>query len=104
MQPGMYSPRVDQMSKRHLIDIAQSLIKRMRNNLQDQGMVNSNKAINRVINDLADWRHCCVFVKGRESVGGKCTKAAVKKLFLNSWPGITSFLHEELFGNESPGS
>jgi hypothetical protein len=44
--------------------IPQSLVVRMRDYLQDQGVINGNKTIDRVVDDLADVGHCCVFVKG----------------------------------------
>jgi len=37
----------------------------MGNYLQDQRMINGNKTIYRVVDDLANNRHCCVFVKGK---------------------------------------
>ena len=37
----------------------------MGNYLQDQRVVNGNKTIDRVVDDLADSGHCCVFVKGK---------------------------------------
>ena len=43
-------------------------------------MINGNKAINRVIDDLAGAGHCCFFVKGKAV---KSTKAEVIKLNLN---------------------
>jgi hypothetical protein len=44
--------------------IPQTLVVRMGNYLQDQRVVNGNKTIDRVVDDLADGGHCCVFVKG----------------------------------------
>jgi hypothetical protein len=53
------------MGKGHLVNVSQSLVIRMGNYLQDQRVVDGNKTINRVVDDLADGSHCCVFVKGK---------------------------------------
>jgi hypothetical protein len=42
------------MSKSHLVNIAQPLVPGMRNYLQYQRVINSNKTIDRVIDDFAD--------------------------------------------------
>src|SRR4030095_14394508 len=83
MQPGMNCTRINQMCKSHLVNITQPLINRMRYNLQDQWMINSNKPINRIVDDLAYHRHCCcVFVKDFESTVDKSTIRGVNKLHL----------------------
>src|SRR5258705_1716749 len=82
MQPGVYCPGIYQMSKCHLVDIPEPLVVRMRDHLQYQRMVDRNKTIYRVVDDLADWGHCCFFVKGFKRAGGKCTKGEFNKLFL----------------------
>src|SRR5436190_24102641 len=85
MQSRMYSTRIYQMSKSHLMNITQPLINRVRYDLQNQWMINSNKTINRIIDDLANCRHCCcVFVKDPERAGGKSTIGGVNKLHLRS--------------------
>jgi hypothetical protein len=83
MQPGMHCSGINQMGKSHLVDIAEPLVIRMRNDMQYQRMINGNKTINRVVNDLADRIHCCLFVKAIIRTGGKSTKGRVKKLNLN---------------------
>ena len=45
---------VDQMSKSHLMNVPQPLIICMGDYLQDQRVVNGNKTIYRVVDDLAD--------------------------------------------------
>ena len=65
VKPGMNGAGIDEMSKSHLVYIAKTLIVWMRNNLEDQRVINSNKTIHGVVDDLADLLHCCFFVKGR---------------------------------------
>src|SRR5688500_17042181 len=88
MQPGMHSTWIHKVSKSHLVYIPETLIPGMRNDLQDQWMVNSNKPINRIVDDLARNRHAsCVFVKGRTVIVvycGKSTNASLNKLFLKT--------------------
>src|SRR6185436_16895752 len=66
----------------HLVDIPEPLVIRVRNDLQYQWMINSNKTIDRVVDDLSGRLHCCFFVKGFIRAGDKCTKAGFNKLFL----------------------
>jgi hypothetical protein len=86
MQPRMHGAWIHQVSKSHLVYIPQPLVKRMRNDLKDQRMIYRNKTIYRVVDDLAYFSHCWVFVKGPERAGGKTTNAEVKKLFLKDYP------------------
>lgn len=82
MQPGMNSTGIYQVGKCHLVNIAQPLVPGVGNNLQDQRVINCNKTIDRVVDDLANWRHCCFFVKGPGRAGGKSTTTGLNKLFL----------------------
>ena len=54
MQPGMHGTRVNQVGKRHLVNIPQPLINRVGNDFQDQRVVDCNKTIDRVVDDFAD--------------------------------------------------
>jgi len=47
----------------HLVNITQPLVHRVGDDLQYQRVIDRNKTIDRVVDDLADNRHCCVFVK-----------------------------------------
>lgn len=82
MQAGMDCSGVYQVGKSHLVDIPQPLVHRVGNDFEDQRMVNSNKTIDRVVDDFADCRHCCCFVKDPERADGKSTIATVNKLNL----------------------
>jgi hypothetical protein len=82
MQTGMNSPGINQVGKCHLVNVPEPLIISMRNDLPYQRVVNGNKTINGVIDDLADRYHCCFFVKGFAGTAGKSTKAEFNKLFL----------------------
>lgn len=82
MKPGMHGSRINQVGKRHLVDIPQPLVNRVGNDFQDQRVVDCNKTIDRVVDDFADRGHCCCFVKGPERADGKSTIAAVNKLNL----------------------
>src|SRR5204862_6900890 len=88
MQPGMNSTGIYKMCKCHLVNITQSLIEWMGNYLQDQRVINRNKAIYRIVDDLANRRHCCFFVKGPSGRIGKSTKGRYKKLFLPYSPSF----------------
>ena len=73
------------MSKGHLMNVAHSLINRMRNYLQDQWMINSNKTIDGIVDYLSDyWHHCCFFVKAIISKDDKSTIAEFNKLNLKA--------------------
>jgi len=54
MKPGMYGTRIHQMGESHLVYIAQPLVNGMGHNIQDQRVVDSNKTIDRVVDDFAD--------------------------------------------------
>ena len=65
MQPGMHRTGIYQMSKCHLVNTAQPLIIRMRNDLQDQRMINGNKTIYRIVDDFSDSVPLlCLLLKG----------------------------------------
>src|ERR1700753_699181 len=53
MQPGMHRTGIYQMCKSHLADPAQSLIKRMTRDIQQDRMIQRNKAIYRIIDNLS---------------------------------------------------
>jgi len=52
----------------------------MRNDLQDQRMIDGNKSIDRVVDDLADGVHFLIFGKARTGKENKSTLPAMKKL------------------------
>jgi len=61
----MHSARIYEVCKCHLVNITEALVHRVGYQLQNQRLVDRNKTIYRVVDDLANWRHCCCFVKGR---------------------------------------
>jgi hypothetical protein len=61
----MNGSRIYQVRKSHLVNIPQTLVVRMGNYLQDQRVVDGNKTIDGVVDDLADGGHYCVFVKAK---------------------------------------
>ena len=52
MQPGMYSARVNEVRHGHLVNPAQALVIWMGNDLADEFIINRNKAVNWVVDDL----------------------------------------------------
>jgi hypothetical protein len=57
VEAGMYGTWVDERGERHLVDTSQSLIVGVRNDLKDERIVYRDKAMNGVIDDLADICH-----------------------------------------------
>jgi hypothetical protein len=74
----MDSPGVYQVSESHLVYIPQPLVYRMRDDLQYQRVINSNKTVDRVVDDLADRGHCWIFVKGKATRLYRITFGQVK--------------------------
>jgi hypothetical protein len=56
VQPGMDRPRIYEMGEGHLRDPAQTLAPGMRHHPIDQGIVERDEAMHRVVDDLAE-RH-----------------------------------------------
>src|ERR1700733_6148460 len=86
MQTRMDGAGIYKMSKGHLMNVAQTLVNRMRYDLQYQWLVDRNKPIDRIVNDLARGRNHVVFLLKRPLSLSlcipKCTIASIKKLFL----------------------
>ena len=54
MQPGMHRARVHQVGERHLMNASQTLVPGMRDHLKNQRIIDGNKTVNGVINNLSD--------------------------------------------------
>jgi hypothetical protein len=80
MKTGMNSTRVNKMCKCHLVNAAKALIVGMRNNIQYQWMIDSNKTINGIVDYLPGVGHVAFLLRQ----GRKTTIAEVIKLNLNS--------------------
>jgi hypothetical protein len=65
VQAGMYSPGIDQVGESHLVDAPQPLIPGMGDDPQQEGIVEGNKSMHGVIDDLAGrlGHSCFDFVK-----------------------------------------
>ena len=48
----MYCARINQVRKSHLMNAAETLVKRMRDNVEYQGVIDSDESINGIVNDL----------------------------------------------------
>jgi hypothetical protein len=79
MKAGMNSTWVNKMSKSHLVNAAKTLIVGMSNNIEYQGVINSNKAINGIVDYLSGVGHVAFLLRQ----GRKTTIAEVIKLNLN---------------------
>ena len=81
----MNSAGINKMRKCHLMNISETLIDRMSNDLQDEWMINRDKTINGIVDDLADiWHCCCFFVKALERLSNKTTIAEFNRLNLKT--------------------
>jgi hypothetical protein len=70
---------INQVRKSHLVNATQALVPGVRNYLENQGIVDGNKAIHRVIYDFSD-AIChslpAILLKLLPKAAGKSTKAA----------------------------
>jgi hypothetical protein len=54
----MHRTRINQLRHRHLLDPPQPLVIRMPNDRKDQRVIDGDKTMNGIIDDLSlDWRH-----------------------------------------------
>lgn len=78
MQAGMDGARIYQLCKRHLVNTAQALVIAVGYNLEYERIINCNKTIYGVIDDLSDrFRHSlpAILLKLLLKAADKSTKA-----------------------------
>jgi hypothetical protein len=78
MQTGMHSAGINEMRKGHLVNSPQTLVIRMRNNRKNERIINCDKAVNGVVDDLSDAiRHSLpsILLKLLPKAADKSTKA-----------------------------
>jgi hypothetical protein len=79
----MHGTWIDEVSKSHLVNASKSLVVGVRNDAKYERVVDCDKTIHRIVDDLSHKRHCCcVFVKALLKTVGKTTIAEFNNLNL----------------------
>jgi hypothetical protein len=83
MQTGMNGARVNKVGKGHLVNTPQPLVIGVGYDIKNQRMIDSNKTIDRVVDDFSGGWHVAFLLR----VAGKTTIAEVIKLNLKTVAG-----------------